>query len=575
MNLIAESYSAIRWMFRLLWIFVRRQPLITLTTVGCAALSRITNVLAFFLPLKVILLAGAQGVPKHFNFIDPAHKLDWIIWLSVAAVATYILNIFLDVVSERLAERGSAGVLEGANKLALIGKQRTQARASFAKATQAASAGAFALVGVGVLAYSDARMCAGLLGLCVLELLVTAAIMAGWRAGHPGKLQGFIHDSPADYLRILSSLNFLASFFLILTPFVFSKDGNILLALLAVVIIRRTLPALVTTVRLAGDLYQERQTIDPLILRGLQLREQESLESQVTREFFSKTARHELVERHLLPLRPGLGGFEVHWQDSPIKGAFTFIVSCASVKTGERQLFQQQVFPFKQAYLLEHEDFLFSLVKREQLNAPPAIARFREGSFECQICEYGEEVTEQEYPAALAALLADAWCFKPPKKLVTVFKAAHASLPGRLTPDIVERLAVACDSPVETATFETLRSRLAEISARLEALPLQVFNPDIEEDCMTRFASGEVRIISWTHWAIEPVGVGIPEELSRDGLQGLVDRLNSRRTELTSAVTLQDIRLADACWQFEQKLSHGKYKAALRKAAQVMTCLNA
>jgi hypothetical protein len=200
------------------------------------------------------------------------------------------------------------------------------------------------------------------------------------------------------------------------------------------------------------------------------------------------------------------------------------------------------------------------------------IARFREGSFECQICECGEAVTEEQYLAALAALLADSWCFKPPKKLLTAFRATRASLPGRLTPDLLERLNVASDSATEIAAVETLRSRLPEIRTRLEGLPLHVFNPDMTREDLSRFPSGKAVIMNWARWAIEPVGVDIPTEL-HDRLPGLVERLNSCRAELTSPVTVQDIQLASTCWVLEHRINNGRYKAALRKAAEVIACL--
>jgi hypothetical protein len=547
--------------------------LITLTTVGCAALSRVTNVLAFFLPLKVILLAGAQGVPQHFSFIEPGQKTDWIILLSIASIATYVLTLFLDTFSERLADSGSAGVLAGANKLALIGKQRAQARSNYTRVTQAVSAAAFGAVGLLVLAVVDAMLFASLLGLFFLEFLGTSIVLAGWRAAHPGRFQSFIRDNLGDYLNVLSSINFLAAFLLILAPFIYGSDANVLLALLAVVVIRRALPALKTAIRIVADLYEDRHAIDPLIFHRSRLQERESPEDRIVRELFSKASRGALAQKHLAVARPGLRDLEVCWQDSHIKGAYTFVISCAAGDVGRREYFQQQVFPFRQTHFLTNEDFLFSLIPRDALNAPAVLARFQEGSFEGQICEYGEALPDERYGAALERLLADSWSFKPPKKIVTAFKATRAMLPERLTAELVQRLDVASDSAAEQRTRDAVLTGLPDIRAWLERLPLHVVNPDIQQENIIVDAGGGIRMMTWARWAIEPVGAGIPVRLGRSAMHDLVGQVNSRRADLGTGLMPRDIQFADACWDFEQNIIGGRYKAALRRAAKIIDCL--
>ena len=133
MNIFKDGFLLVRWLFKLLRVFLGIRPVTTIAVVVFSVMSRITNLLAFFLPLKVILLAGSDGVPRYFRFfIDASDKGDWIIWLSVAAVVSYLLTLVLDAASNRLSEVGSSDILERANELALVGKERAAAHSYYA-----------------------------------------------------------------------------------------------------------------------------------------------------------------------------------------------------------------------------------------------------------------------------------------------------------------------------------------------------------------------------------------------------------------------------------------------------------
>src|SRR5690606_6747326 len=133
----------------------------------------------------------------------------------------------------------------------------------------------------------------------------------------------------------------------------------------------------------------------------------------------------------------------------------TFMITGTS-SGGRREYFQQQVFPYRQAHLIGSEDLLFSKVSRERLKAPPLVSRFHEGSFECQICEYGSSqvLSPGQYLKVLPEMLADLWCFKPPRQLLAAFNTARAALPLRMTVDLVDRLSFAAISMVDISLFE-------------------------------------------------------------------------------------------------------------------------
>lgn len=574
MSTIRESFRLARWMSRVLRVFLKFRPLTTLSVVGMSVLSRITHLLAFFLPLKVILLAGSPGVPRYFQFfIDPENKADWVIWLSAAAVVSYLLMQLLDTLSTRLAEAGSTDIMERANEMALVGKERARAHSYYARLCQVVADSMFTAAMAVALVFINPVLLACLAGLMFVELLLTEVVLRFGDPLHPGRLQVFIRDNLREYLKFLSSINFLAGFFVILAPFLMGRPANILLAILAVVLLRRVFGALVSAIEESVDLYNTRIKIDPLIFRQHKLARPEAVTTRAVREVFSREQREQLVRKHLDPLLGNDGTCRVLWHDSPIKGAYTFQV-VREAKGSPRALYQLQVFPPKVAHSLDSEEFLFSKVARASLYAPELITRFGVAAFECQVCDYARPLAPRQWKKIGPELLAHYWSFRPPRELVTAFKATRLTLASRLTDEVIERLSVAADSDEEQATFAELQRRLPEVRERLAALPLQIFNPDFSRSNVVLDGEGRVRVMTWTRWAIEPVGFEIPSGIAKKKIAGIVAKVNESRKGLKRPLTVDDIAFVRNCRKIERAIHRGQFKAALEVSVQLLLSLH-
>src|SRR5690554_4088817 len=134
MPILTEAGRALRWLARVIGVFWRVRPLVTLGAVVAKVLNRVFGLLALFLPLKVIILAGSEGVPRYFQFfIAPDEKSFWVVLLSLGAVTAFVATLLLEALTKRLAEAGSLEVLEGANELAVASRLRDEARGHYAK----------------------------------------------------------------------------------------------------------------------------------------------------------------------------------------------------------------------------------------------------------------------------------------------------------------------------------------------------------------------------------------------------------------------------------------------------------
>lgn len=569
MTFFKESFRLAKWMLHITVIFGRIRPITTLLVVLLSIVVRVTSVLTFFLPLKVILLAGSDGVPRYFEWlVSGGDKDDWLVWLSIAAVVSFVITHLFEWIAAKLTESSAMDVLQGANEMAMAGRERKDAHTYYSRFSNAVSDGVFSLGGFVLLGLVNPLLVVTLAGLMLLEWIFCGIVLSLMDPVHPGRLARLVRDGRGELLKTFSALNFLGAFFVILAPFLLGSGGNILVAILSVFLLRQMLGAMISAVRTAIDLYMDRYRIDPLVFRSRRMEDKEAHSSRHMRLVFDEARRQQIAEEKLKEALPEASDVKVKWLDSRIRGAFTFHVSCAA--DGGARHFQQQVFPPGAEHLLGQEEFLFSKVSRAGLHAPEVLSRFRVGEFECQLVEFGRGYTQTPtgWRTLLPRLLPDMWSVQPPRDLVRAFDAAKPSIRFRLNTEFMERLSVSVGSAAEEKTFISLMKSLPAIHARLAALPQHVFNPDLGPGICVEDDEGGYRVLSWVRWAIEPVGFGAYYRPQEDYLEEVIAEVNRRRRDLKTPLVMEDILFARACHDLERDMLRGEYKGALKIAAE-------
>lgn len=574
MNLFRESLNAASWVGSVTRAFFRVRPWTTLTLVVAITAGKIASLLAFFLPLKVILLAGSDGVPRYFRFfIDSADKMPWIIGLSAGAVAFYILSIILDAASKRLAEAGSSEVLQGANEIAVASKQRKEAQGYYRQFSGISADLLLMVIAFGVLGFLNPMLISVMLILILGQYLFTAGVLHYGNPYSPGSTQRMVRGNLSGYLTVFSSIDFLAAFFVLLIPFLVGTGGNLLIAILSILLIRQALGAVSGSVNDTTSLWKQRSSVDPMVFRERQMRKQEQLVLRNLRGVFAKPMRERSAVQQLSDAGERCEGLTSEWRDSTIKGAYTFRLKVPLENEGQFEYFQQQVFPKGQLHLLEHEEFLFQSLPRETLHAPPVLSRFSEGPFECQVLDYGvgKSSGPKQWKKLSEELLEHMWCFEPPKSIVSAFNTSRPTLEGRLIPDLLERLEVALDLASERKTYEDLMDNLPTVKDILAAMPLYIYNPDMTQANVALGPGGQPLVMTWGRWAIEPVGAVLPKTVGGSTLEAIARTVREKRKLPGDVLDTSNLHLANDCRNLEREIIAAQYKKAMRKARSILS----
>lgn len=571
MNLLRESHQFWYWTARILRQFLRARPGATLLVIGSTATARITRILAFFLPLKVILLAGNPGVPRYFPFISPDEKTAWIIGLTVGAFVAYGLTLLLQAVSERWSRDAGRDILQGANQISLHARQEDEAKSAFADFSGVAASVVFVGLAAVALYWLNPPLL-GFLASAVLLIYLFSAWALRSEAIPPPRLKTWIGESTKAYLGIAGTLTFFGAFLVILAPFLLGHSGNILIAILSILLTQQILGNLSRMAKTAASLQTSRSRIDPLIYPSVQLTTPDERGVALTlRALFAKERRQTESVATLARATPLAGPVSVGWQDSTLAGAKTLHLIEHDRENRPIRHFQQQIFPPRQIDQLENEAFLFQNVPRKRLLAPHAFIAFEEADFRCQICAYGDGicVPAKEWNAVRDQLLRHIWSYRPNQALVRSYRGSRALLHQRLTEGLYQRLGIAIDTPEENALLARWRDELPQLRLLVQKQPRVLHNPDLNPGNVARDGDGHL-IMAWGRWTLEPLGAAMFLSGVYPKGSELLESLHPLRPDFQKRHWEGDLQIAALCQKLEQQINREQYKAALQTIGDVL-----
>lgn len=592
MPLLNSCFQTLAWHYRVLKAFLKAQFVITSMVVLFQALSKITYLLAFLLPLKVILLIGTPGVPRYFPFVDPAHKMDWVLGLTLAAIGCYLLTLLFDNLTERLAVPGSKAVVARANKIVAIRNQETSAQSYYLKFTDMAANLLFITLGLLLLFFFNIPVFTFILGFSLTAFIFTAILL--WTAktqittavssNHPvgyvpsyfvgqNAIQNWMVKRARSYNSIVSSVAFLLGFLLILYPYLDGEGPNILISLISFLVLRQIASFAESNINASLSLNKHAEKINALVFKSQQTALKEKKHKGLMRDLFRKKKRNRIA-RSQLNLQKG-EQVNVSWLDSNITGITQLKID--RVTHNQTHHYQQQIFNTQTRHLLDKEAFLFSYIPREKLKAPPLVKQFKIHDFDCQIVDYGSAcpLDRKAFKQSLDQLNEQVFQrLVPPKSLVKDYKQTRPLLHNRLTLELVKRLDVAIDTEHEKNLYNQLINTLEQIIQSLSKQPLYIYNPECKAGNLVWQNSAQndptqIYIMTWGRWSLEPIGISFDPNQPDSWFEQKADWLKAQRKDINPNYAADDIKLVMLTHKMIQALQTSQFKRAFYWAEQI------
>ncbi|MCC5797773.1 MAG: hypothetical protein JJU48_10685 [Methylophaga sp.] len=113
----------ISWFSQISVVMFRSSPREVFLIVVFSIFSKISSLLALFLPIKIILMIGVENTPEYIpGFLSVIEREKLVIGLCVLAVSFYILHAILEVFIEKLERKGAGKLSKG---LGAINRNKT------------------------------------------------------------------------------------------------------------------------------------------------------------------------------------------------------------------------------------------------------------------------------------------------------------------------------------------------------------------------------------------------------------------------------------------------------------------
>lgn len=570
--MLKQTVDCLAWFARAVAAFLRFQPVLTASVIFLLAVAQLTQVISIFLPLKVIILVGSEGVPRYLrSFLDPDARELAIGFLLALTIIAFAVTYAARGLADYLSRIGGGRALARANLMALPSREQSLAPTVYAQICNLASSIAFVVLAMGLLAWIAPVVAATQLLCVLLEFGLTVLLLDRSGRQPPHALGRRIAKNTGGYLEILSTVNLLVGFIALLLVLVFDSSSQFVLMLLAFLLLRRTLQLVKKAINQLIRLAEKRNQFDPLIFRRAKASEPTEAESQAAfREVFAKTGR-EALSVELLGSPESELTLETRWQDPSRSGVYQFSILA---RQGEQiaRYYDEVVFAAGSVHLLEHEEFLFTYMHRGALLAPEVLARAAHHDYTVQVRDglSGQRPSKQAWPQLHQQVIARLWCAKLPRRLIKAYFSARRSLDERLSREQLSRARVAVDDADEAEVLAALEAALPGILARTRDMPRAIYNPAVTPANCKMDDAGAPYILSWWYWAIEPIGFGLPRNL----VPGVYDTFAERATRSSDfqgpIPCLAEVQLVSDLSQLESCLRRSAYKQVLSIGRKVL-----
>lgn len=571
--MIEALVNTLRWSGSLGRKFIGVVPRVTLAIVGATLVSQISILLAFILPVKIVILLGSDGIlgyfPSSFEAVD---RDALIVLLSAGTVGFYLLYLSAERLVAFLTRRGSRALLATSGKMALFEGQDEMAADAYARFSRTVAGAVFIALAFTTVALLYADL-AGVLG----GYVVFAGLSIAGLYKTSGAFRERLHTRLGPTVNLFTGFGFFIAFGYLVADFLAWRSPGIIAAVISLILMRQAVGRVAGVVTGLSGLQRQRTKLDALFFHGRPFMPPQSSVERSMWPLLRKQRRDEWA-------RPLLGeiastvpdSLRYQWVDLGTPNVATLAVRDAEARNFR---YLVKLFETNRSATALHEATLLA-DPLAHLPAPELLGATQVDRFHAHVyswCdgtfptagEFNEHAAEQARVALLRV--------EPSTSLVSRYQRSRVMLWQRLTHSMLEWMEVAVETADQEAALERLSARLADIQELLRELPLALVNPEITRDTLWLPEGGEHSplLISWGKWALEPVGARWPVQPKFLKRLGPAVACASEHRGVLADVRPEHAEIAALAYQLESFTGNQRYAYALELLPDILERLDA
>ena len=570
--MLEKILTILRWSISIGNKFLRVVPRETSVVVFATLVSQVAILLAFLLPLKILMLLGSSGIPRYFpsSFANVDRDL-LVILLSLSAIGFYFLHLLTERVIAFSADRGAKLLLERSQKIALFENQEEVAKRGYQRYSRSLAGSVFLVLVAIVLAWLYPELLAVLVGYSIVVFILLVVLYA-----RQGSLKASLDEAPDRIVNTATSVGFLLAFGFMVTQFLLGTPPGLLVAIVSLILMRQGFSRITGVVNDLKGLYFQRFKLNALFFHGHVLVNETKKHETNFWSLLQSPQREQWLRDVLRDVssRP-VGSVKVHWWQLGGQDIAAFRVRSFDHEGARIAEHLVKLFNTKRSSLAKHEATLLS--GSSVLPALPLLSVDDVEGLHCHVFEWisAKKVPLKQVQTARQQMVEMLLTVEPEKTLVSQFSRSRPPIWQRIDSRMLERLHTVAEmlGGDYASHVERFGEQQGVIMSRLRQLPLTVVNPDLGPDAFLKTENGELLLALWGRWSLEPVGANWPVPPKQ------LDRLGDALEEAkTSRRALRDVRSEDAClaalmFSLEKLYARQDFVTALKLIPRILACL--
>ncbi|ADE13594.1 hypothetical protein Nhal_0404 [Nitrosococcus halophilus Nc 4] len=469
--------------------------------------NQLSIVLAFFLPLKVIILVGSEGVPRYLRaFVTEENKNEFIVWFAIGAFVFYLLFLLTGYLMNRLGVSAATEILGRAKKVALFHQQELFAKDVFLRVARTWGTYFMVFLGFALGLILEWRVFSVLLVFVVAEYAGFAYLWQQYQEPeNSAKLMRFLRNRSV-ILDGVSALNFFTGFGILFYLFLIDSSLNFIIGILLIMMTQQIFRRLVVAINDAVFLVQQKAKIQTVFFTYAHL----DTQGKHIHHSFEKMLLPERREALFATAAPGLSQGDVagwRWVDCNIMGVAVYSLESAEGEKGHA-CYWLKCYAGDKFNLLQKERLAYERGASGMQGMAPQL--INEGSYHGTpflLLQGGvlKRIQRREFKHRFKAARLKLWSLIPDGQIVSMLQRTFPTLEKRLHKNKLSLMSLASRDADEYGRIARFVERSEIFTDFISTMPLFITNNVFKENNLFLDAEEQPVFLHWHRMALEPV----------------------------------------------------------------------
>ena len=553
----------LQWFISLNMKFFRVVLFLTLAIVFFSLIGNIATIISFFLPLKIIILLGSEGIPRYFPGILLQVDRDLLIaWLCAATLFFFVISLLAKKVVDIIGNSVTSKLFAKNQKIILFKNQQDIAIKAYKLFSSVIASSIFVFLVMFILFWFYPS-------LSILITIYAFFIFATFLILYQNslKFRTYLDLNLSVAMSLVGNLGFFVVFVYVVANFLFFSPPDFMITIISIIASRQLFSQASGAVIGLNQLLQQRLQINAIFFFGRTLIRPISQEDKTIWSLLMPEKRKSWVNTLLRDFAPGSKEIiDIYWHylGNPNIGAL-FITD----KQGSMYLVK--LYEANSNFLAEREEALMN-IQPKGIPAGNFLGTTNVGQFKTILYQLpkGSTVPKKKLITSQSEIRKRLLEVKPSKKLISRYVRSFPLISSRLNSSMINRIAAATSTTEQSTQLNDFIARLPELKKRLNKLPLAFVNPRLDQYSL--WMSEETQqpiLLSWGNWSLEPIGAAWPVSLNDDGEKILSKKIETdffevikKRSELKN-VSIKNSILSALVYELEKNCLKGNFQNAL------------